>query len=897
MKSWFITLIGLTPPLAGGALGADFPPLRPAVRWLERERLRGTLFHQPNVEPLRPLLVTPALPEAPPAEAVPVTLRGWHYLILLPEEDGRIAFRLRALEGRDPFPHSLYAVFDPAGEEIAAGQVPLGEERLIEESAQAAGPHLVRLNSGPASSNTVEVTVLNRYGSLDGRPRGRYGRSPLHYHFLRDLKLGGFNLAMIDVEGLAQSFATEEGLAQWTAQVKRWADYARKVQLRLMPAIDLGGTEYEVEAWGDAPKGLYIEEKAGQPLAPCPLQEVYWERILLRRGREVAKLSLENPFLVGLGIDPEMYQCWSYGHYMLSGTCFCDHCLGGFLKKLPAPAGGAEGRSLLTEKKTGKERHQWLVDQGLMAQYDHYLEEEMSRIAAWCREELHRINPDFLLCVGVLEIGNWFCRGLARGLGEEGLPVLNFCEHTYYSVGYDRPWLERTIQGFRDWGAQVIQGSALWDMHFPPTRPSFLAAHAYNLAVNAQGWWYWPGDRLHEDWTCTHAYLNQPAYFEDYWAAATWANGEIEQTMRQPGRSSPLEAAETVPWRGKYSGEKGWQTEPEVLRSHQEPSCPVHVAAPIRLYFSVPERAPEFEVVGLARGIENAARLLVRDPEGQIAGEAQVRGTGPLAEPQKIALNGARPGLWSLEVQALPGTPLRDIGLAVSLPVLLSPTPQMLLVPPLKKPGLIGYWPLDEGQGTKVADASQPPAFDGSLRGGHWVPGKVGSALAFDGRSGGVTIPVEPPFHHLPCFTLSAWVRLDALPQPGNGASLVNKGPEAPVQHFWWWIGYPPDYRLILELGSEKHRWGAAFTSQPLTWELGRWYHVAAVCESDGQRTTVRHYRDGEIVGTETREEAFHSGTSDLQLGTYGGLHWLNGALDEVKIWDRALSPEEVRAQ
>lgn len=890
MKPWFITVFGLTQPLAGGAAPADFPSLRPAVEWLATERLRGTLFHQPNVEPLRPLQVMPTFPEGVPPEPAPLALRGWHHLVILPEE-GRIAFRLKTLEGRDPFPQTLYAVFDPTGQEIATGLVPPGEERQIELPTPAGGPHLVRLNSGPASANAVAVTVLNRHWSLDGRPRGRYGRSPLHYHFLRDLKLGGFNLAMIDVEGLAQSFVTDEGLAQWTALVKRWADYAQKVQLRLMPAIDLGGTKYEVEAWGDAPRGLYIEPQENQPLAPCPLQEVYWERILLRRGREVAKLSLGNPYLVGLGIDPEMYQCWSYGHYMLTGTCFCDHCLGGFLQQQNLSP------EVFTEKPTGKERHQWLVDQGLMPKYDRYLEDEMCRIATWCREELHRINPNFLLCVYVLEIGNWFCRGLARGLGEEGLPVLNFCEHTYYSVGYDRPWLDRTIQGFRDWGASVIQGSALWDMHFPPTKPSFLAGHAYNLAVNAQGWWYWPGDRLHEDWTCTHAYLNQPAYFEDYWTAAAWANREIEKTMQQPGRASPLDRAEEVPWRGKYSGAKGWQTEPNVLRSYGEPNCPVRVAGPARLYFAVPDRTSEFEVLALARGNDNGAHLTVRDPDGKTVGEVQVQGAGSIPEPRKILVADARPGPWSLEIRELPGTPLRDVGLAVSLPVLLSPTLETLLAPPVKKPGLIGYWPLDEGQGSIVGDASPPPAFDGTLQGGQWVPGRLGSALAFDGHSGGVSIPAEYPFHHLSTFTLAAWVKLEALPEPGNGASLINKGPEAPVQHFWWWIGYPPEYRLILELGSEKHRWGASFSSQPLTWELGRWYHVATVCESDGQRTTVTHYRDGERVGTETMEEGFHSGPYDLQLGTYGGLHWLNGALDDVKLWDRALTAAEIRAE
>ena len=99
------------------------------------------------------------------------------------------------------------------------------------------------------------------------------------------------------------------------------------------------------------------------------------------------------------------------------------------------------------------------------------------------------------------------------------------------------------------------------------------------------------------------------------------------------------------------------------------------------------------------------------------------------------------------------------------------------------------------------------------------------------------------------------------------------------MQHFWWWIGYPPAYELTLELGDEKHLWGVSSGSDPLEWKLGQWYHVAVVFKCDGGRSIVTHYRDDTVVGTETINGAFDSGTYDVQLGTYGNLHGLNGAL------------------
>jgi len=868
------------------ARGADMNSLRDSAKWLATERLRGTLFHNPNVEPLRPMMLEAADPAGRQGAPTSVTLRGWHNLVILPDAHKNIAFKIKAIPSQTHFAGSIYAIFDPEGNQVAEGVVEPGKWESVEVRTDSNGPHILLLNSGPASSNVAEITVLNRHWAIDSKPRGAYNRSPLHYHFLRDLKLGGFNLAMIDLERLPQEFTTDEGLAAWTKLVKRWTDYARDCKLRVMPCIDLGGTSWEVQAWGDSPKGLYIDPDPKLPLAPCPLQKAYWERIFLRRGREIARLSLDNPYIVGYGIDPEMYQCWRYGHYMLSGTCFCDHCLGGFLD-----ARGLD-HGVLTEKTTGRERYEWLVQQGLMDAYYDYLADEMTKLAAWCRDELHKINPDLLLNMFVIDIGNWFCEGIARGLSEPDLPVINFCEHTYYSVGYDREWLDKTHEMYRDWGANVLQGSALRDLDFPPTKPGFLAAHAYNLAVNDEGWLYWPGDNLYRDYGSRYAYLNKPAYFEEYWDACVWANREIEATMANAGYHSPLGAFEIVPWKGMIRS-NALEAPRKIMRLQREPSLPVRIAAPTTLYFVVPEHAASFDVLVQARGSNNAAIVTIRDSDGKM--RAQWR--REMDQPRRLAIQVTKPGIWSLQVARYRNKLLRDVGVRFEMPTMLSPDPGTLLVPPAKKPGLIGYWPMDEGKGNLIADTSQRPAYDGTMRGCNWAEGKLGSCLQFDGESGQVIIPVEYSYHNLKTFTISAWVRLDSLPVKGNGHTIVNKGPEAPVQHFWWWIGYPPDYRLNLEMGAKGYKWGAGFESKPLEWQLGRWYHVAVTFECDGKKSTVTHYRDGDAVGTFTREEAFHSGGYDLKIGTYGTLHWMDGCIDEVKMWDRALRAAEIRAE
>ena len=748
---------------------------------------------------------------------------------------------------------------------------------------RGSGPYVLLLDSGPASSTVCQVAVVDSPWAIDSRGKPPYRQGPMHYHFLRDLKLGGFNLAMIDVEYAPQEFFSDEGLKKWTTLVMGWADAARRYQLRMMYAIDLGGSEAEVESWGDAAKGLYREDandklhyQAGVPVAPCPLSRLYWERILLRRGREVARMSRDNPYVVGIGIDPETYMCHVYGHYKPGGMCFCDHCLGGFLRRQKLP------ETMLPENPSGQARYQWLLKQKLMPQYNAYLEAEMREIAAWCREELHRINPDLLLCVYVLDIDNWFCRGLARGLGTPDLPVINFCEETYYGLGYNRSWLDKTRAHFKKMGANCLQGSALWDVFFPPTADGYMSAHAYNLAVRAEGWWYWPGDQLYGDPQSVFAYLGHPAYKADYWHAAAAANAEIDLTMRQPGRTSPLDQARAIPWQDQFDERNDrWKQDSGVTRL-EEPHCTIHLRNRPDSILPSPSGPRRSRSTCLARGPDGAVVTLL-DPSGKAAGQVQ----GDLNSAQSMTA-GAVDGVWTLDVKPRPGANLRDVALLLKPAVLASTSKEALLMSPVKQSGLVAHWAMDEGRGQIVADTSQKVAYHGTLLGGRWIKGVQGSALAFDGHSGGVSIAGAESLHGLTQCTLSAWVRLDGLPGKGRGATLIDKGPEAPGQHFWWWIGYPPDYPLILEVGNEKLPYGQSLESPALKWELGRWYHVSVVFRSDSKKTTAAHYRDGRLLGTATANGSFHTGEHDLLLGSYGGSHFLNGGLDEVKIWDRA---------
>jgi hypothetical protein len=875
--------------LIGTVWAATAPPdtarLAPAVRWLETERICGTLTHRPNVAPLEPQYLAP-VPEGPsrfPGEPEGVVLRGQHFAVIEASRGESVRLRLETMTTQPTCPWTVWALFGPSGELVALGKVPDGKSEEIVQPAMTAGVYTLMLNPGVAEKNVARLTVRSPHWSLEARGRGSYAGTPLEYHTLRDYKLAGLNLVMLDFEGLDQEFVSEDGLRQWTEAVRKWGDYARKFRIRLMPAVDLGGTPYEVEAWGDSRPGLYPQVLEKQPLAPCPLDKTYWDRILLRRGRAVARLSRENEWIVGYGIDPEMYQCWGYGHYMLSGTCFCDHCVGGFMASRGADA------SAVLALKTGKERLEWLRAQGLYDDYDKYLEAETEKLAACCRDEMHKINPNLLISVYVLEIGNWFCRGLARGLGTEGVPVVDYAERTYNS-GYG-DGVQRMADAFANWGAHVVNAGALWDRFHPPTADGYLPAQMYNFAVRAGGYWFWPGQNVFEDQTQRTFHYGKPALQEDYWQAMKRANDEIAKRLTQgEAYVSPLDTIEQHPtWGPNSKPEDGIETKPW-------PFYPIHLAGPARLYLAVPKRCSGFQVYVQAEGEGNAAAARIRSPDGKVVAEA----SGEMEE--EALLEAANPNagataVWTLEVGRVGDQPLRDVAVRLDgVPPYLCTSPSALLTAQEKAGDLVAWWRLDENSGIAAGDNSGPPPLSGTVHGARWTAGRHGSALLFEQNGDAVLVRHNYNLDSLREFTLQAWVKLSAMPVPGNGNTIVNKGPEAPVQHAWWWMGYPPGYPLILEMGSAGHQWGIGLSSDPLQWELGRWYRVTVALRCDGQQSVARHYRDGEFVGENAAPEVLHSGSYDLKIGDYGDMHTFKGAIDEVKVWSRALTDEEIKA-
>ncbi len=172
----------------------------------------------------------------------------------------------------------------------------------------------------------------------------------------------------------------------------------------------------------------------------------------------------------------------------------------------------------------------------------------------------------------------------------------------------------------------------------------------------------------------------------------------------------------------------------------------------------------------------------------------------------------------------------------------------------------------------------------------------AGRALDFDGAEDRVVI-ADPGNGTLDLgaqATIEAWVRFDALPV--NSIASIATRNEGPGNLDKWVFGYANNYfgvanATIFHINSPST--GPIFlASDAWTPNVGQWYHLAVVKSG----SSYAFYRDGAAVGTASTSAAMPSPQAPLIFGETENGFRLNGALDEVRIWQSSRTAAQVRA-
>lgn len=207
--------------------------------------------------------------------------------------------------------------------------------------------------------------------------------------------------------------------------------------------------------------------------------------------------------------------------------------------------------------------------------------------------------------------------------------------------------------------------------------------------------------------------------------------------------------------------------------------------------------------------------------------------------------------------------------------------------------GLIGHWKFDEGSGTFAADGSGNGNHGTWVNGSAWTPGKSGSAASLDGVDDYVSVPASSSLDApRTALTIAMWVykRADAP----EYAALAGRR---------WGPGYEDSWVLFYNYsGSDEYSFGvrtgsAVYVNGPSSVaDRNTWVHLAGVY--DGSR--IRIYRNGVEVASAAQSGTIALDATPLFLGAgdngnTGIREYVNAALDDVRLYSRALSAAEIQ--
>ena len=160
--------------------------------------------------------------------------------------------------------------------------------------------------------------------------------------------------------------------------------------------------------------------------------------------------------------------------------------------------------------------------------------------------------------------------------------------------------------------------------------------------------------------------------------------------------------------------------------------------------------------------------------------------------------------------------------------------------------------------------------------------GQQGEALDFDGVDDNVNIQ-EVDLENK-SFAIEFWAKRNMA---GTSHFIIGQGPN--IQNQGLHIGFWDNNRFEFGFYGNDLKTTATFTDNG-------WHHWACVYDKN---VTAGHnrflYRDGTLVTSDWSGQSF-SGSGLLTLGTWSGMHF-DGSLDELRIWNRALSAEEITAR
>jgi hypothetical protein len=197
----------------------------------------------------------------------------------------------------------------------------------------------------------------------------------------------------------------------------------------------------------------------------------------------------------------------------------------------------------------------------------------------------------------------------------------------------------------------------------------------------------------------------------------------------------------------------------------------------------------------------------------------------------------------------------------------------------------IAYWTFDEIDGTVAHDSTG--ANDGHVQGARWSDGPVGGALAFDGLDDYVDCGSDPALAPEQ-MTIAFWIWVDSRVSYQYPLGRISDTTAA--REYMFSTG--GEGKLEFSFGLDA--WKRVVVVSQSTLPVRQWVHVAAT--RDGAMASL--YLDGQLQDWASYSFVPPHEAQALRIGSVGtteGAGFFKGKLDDVRIYDRALTEEETQ--
>ena len=214
--------------------------------------------------------------------------------------------------------------------------------------------------------------------------------------------------------------------------------------------------------------------------------------------------------------------------------------------------------------------------------------------------------------------------------------------------------------------------------------------------------------------------------------------------------------------------------------------------------------------------------------------------------------------------------------------------------------GLVGYWPFNGNANDASGNGN-----NGTVNGATLTTdrnGNANSAYSFDGVNDLIRIPHQSQLNLLGDFSASIWYNINSIPTTNNGHTFLTKRDDngiccSPNVPYGLAITYqvsqaPLNYKNPICAFANNGNFNFSTSSTTITSNI--WQHIVYTYSNN----ILKIYLNNEIIHSQAFSNSLRAGNSaDLLIGSVNreiGAEWMNGKLDDIGIWNRALTQQEI---